>query len=223
MKINSIFQAIEGEGLEVGIPKVFVRFQGCSMMCKNCDTPEAQNFNEGKEMNVEQIMTRIKTYKQKYVTLTGGNVLEQDLNEILKLLRELKRKKYHTTIEVTGCDEIKTLNNISKIFNIVDFISFDMKSPSAKTRPFHKSSVGWTHKSQYKIVIADWNDYKFAKQMIEKYRICKIILTPCWNVNEKINKDFINKLCQKVLKDKLKTRVIVQQHKIIYGPNKQGV
>ena len=111
MKINSIFQAIEGEGLEVGIPKVFVRFQGCSMNCANCDTPEAKNFMKGKEMSVEQIMKNIEKYKQKYVTLTGGNPLEQNLNDLLKLVKELKRKKYHTTIEVTGCDEIR--NNIN--------------------------------------------------------------------------------------------------------------
>lgn len=224
MKINSIFQAIEGEGLEVGIPKVFIRTQGCSMNCAHCDTPEALNFNKGKDMSVKQIMNKVNEYNQRFVTITGGNPLQQPPQELLSLVKQLKAKRYHTTIETTGSDDIKSdRSHIYKIFNLVDFISFDMKSPSAHTLPFHSSSVGWNFKSQYKIVIEDWNDYNFAKEMIEKYRMCKIILTPCWKVNEELNKDFISKLEKKVLKDSLRTRVIVQQQKFIYGPNKRNV
>jgi len=225
MKINSIFQAIEGEGLEVGIPKIFIRTQGCNMNCIHCDTPEAQNFNKGKEMSVKQIMSKVNKYNQRYVTITGGNPLQQPPYELLSLVRQLRRKNYHTTIEVTGSDEIYNTdrNHIYKIFNLVDFISFDMKSPSAHTLPFHNSSVGWNFKSQYKIVIEDWDDYNFAKEMIKKYVVCKIVLTPCWKVNEELSKDFISKLEKKVLKDRLRTRIIVQQHKFIHGPNKRDV
>lgn len=222
MKINSIFQGIEGEGMQIGIPKTFIRLQGCSMKCKHCDTPEAQNFKEGKDMTPIQIVNKVRYYYQKYISITGGNPLEQDLDDLYNLVRELKKKHYKISIEVTGNEEIKS--DISKIFNIVDFISFDMKSPSSKCKKqFHKSSVGWCHKAQYKIVVADWSDYVFAKKMITKYKMCKIILTPCWNTNSKLNKKFAEELYRKVLRDNLRCRVIIQQHKIVYGADKKNV
>ena len=222
MRINTIYSTIEGEGIEIGTPKVFVRFQGCSVGCVNCDTPEAKDLNKGKEMGVTQIMEKIKKLKIKHVTLTGGNPMEQNLDDLLRLIKQLKKMKYIISIEVTGCDEIK--NNKERILNMVDFISFDIKSPSAKAlMPFHKSSVGWNFRAQYKIVIGDWNDYNFAKQMIKKYRMCNIVLTPCWNVNKELDKQFVQELNKKVLKENLKCHVIAQQHKLIYGPNKQKI
>ena len=221
MKINSIFEAIEGEGMEVGTPKTFIRLQGCSMNCITCDTPEAQDFNKGKEMTVEQIADKVKEFNHKYITITGGNPLEHNIENLTNLVTKLVRpNKFYVTLEVTGCENCNT-PQISKLFNRVNFISFDMKSPSSKCKQsFDSSNIGWTFKSQYKIIVADWHDYKYAKQMIKKYKTCKIILTPCWEVNNEINKEFVQELNKKILKDNLKCRVIIQQHKIIYGHKK---
>ena len=224
MKINSIFQAIEGEGIDIGTPKVFIRTQGCSMNCVNCDTPEAQDSKKGKKMTVKQIVDKVRKFKQKHITITGGDPMQQNHNELLELIKEFKRvnQNYHITLEVTGNDERD--NVIDKIFNKVDFLSFDMKSPSSKSAlPFHKSSIGWNHKSQYKIVIERWDDYDFAKRMIKKYKMCDIVLTPCWKPDEILNEDFIKKLHEKILKDGLKCKVIIQQHKIVYGAKKKNV
>ena len=160
--------------------------------------------------------SEVRKHYIKYVSITGGNPLEQNLEELIELIRELKQRKYKISIEVTGNE--KTNKSIEKIFNSVDFISFDMKSPSSKTENhFHKSNVGWNYKAQYKIVVADRSDYKFAKEMINKYRMCDIILTPAWNFGKEIDKNFVKDIYKRVLDDNLKTRVIVQQHKIIYG------
>ena len=205
----------------IGTPKVFIRTQGCMMNCVTCDTPEAQNPNKGKEMSVKQIINEVSKYKQKYITITGGDPMEQNYSELLELIKEIKRvnQNCHITLEVTGSDERDTM--VDKIFNKVDFLSFDIKSPSSKSlTPFHKSSIGWSFKSQYKIVINDWKDYEFAKEMIKKYVMCKIILTPCWKVGKGLNKKFISELFDRVLKDNLRCKVIIQQHKIVYGHKK---
>ena len=203
MKINSIFQAIEGEGTRIGTPKIFIRTQGCDMNCRNCDTPEARDSKKGKEMTVKQIIDEVKKYPQRCVTITGGDPMEQPHNELLELIKELRRRRYHTTLEITGSDE--STPTVEKIFNKADFLSFDMKSPSAEAMfPFHKSSVGWNHKAQYKIVIERWEDYEFAKRMLRKYVACDIVLTPR-------NEQMIKQLHEKVLKDGLKCKVIKRQ------------
>lgn len=39
--IHSLFSSIQGEGLFVGYPQIFIRFSGCNLRCRYCDTPEA--------------------------------------------------------------------------------------------------------------------------------------------------------------------------------------
>ncbi|MFH1230658.1 MAG: 7-carboxy-7-deazaguanine synthase QueE, partial [Planctomycetota bacterium] len=39
--IVSIFSSIQGEGLYVGKPHLFIRFAGCNLRCHYCDTAEA--------------------------------------------------------------------------------------------------------------------------------------------------------------------------------------
>ena len=224
MKINSIFAGIEGEGSRIGTPQVFIRFQGCSVNCKSCDTPEAKNPKYGKGMVVDDIIKEIELFDIKQVSFTGGNPLEQNLNDFLELIMKLKKQKYYISVEATGTEKINY--QITKIFNKIDFISFDIKTPSANAdkEPNIIGSMRWSRKSHYKMVIADWKDYEFAKNICKKYtsKNIKLIFTPCWNINKDIDKKFVRKICESIIKDKLKCRIILQQHKVLYG-HKRGV
>jgi len=102
LKINEIFRSFQGEGLNAGLPCVFVRLSGCSLRCAYCDTQKA--WDDGRFMPVEAIMAEIDSHKKRYpdsrVVLTGGEPLEQDLSA---LTESLKRKYYYVAIETNGC------------------------------------------------------------------------------------------------------------------------
>jgi organic radical activating enzyme len=51
-KINEIFYSLQGEGSFAGTPMVFIRFSGCNLKCKWCDT----DFASGKQMTDEEIV-----------------------------------------------------------------------------------------------------------------------------------------------------------------------
>ncbi|MEE9340591.1 MAG: 7-carboxy-7-deazaguanine synthase QueE, partial [Thermoplasmata archaeon] len=36
MIINEIFKSLQGEGIEMGVPTVFVRLTGCPLRCRWC-------------------------------------------------------------------------------------------------------------------------------------------------------------------------------------------
>ncbi|WP_436440803.1 radical SAM protein, partial [Enterococcus faecium] len=72
LRISEIFASVQGEGIWVGIPSVFVRVSGCNLRCVWCDTPYASWNPEGPILELEDILTQIETYKIDHVVLTGG-------------------------------------------------------------------------------------------------------------------------------------------------------
>jgi len=83
MKVNEIFYSIQGEGPQVGMPAVFIRFSGCNLSCSWCDSKYA---NKGKEMSVKDIINSLN-YDCDNIVLTGGEPLIQ--KDIFNLITAL--------------------------------------------------------------------------------------------------------------------------------------
>ncbi|MEM3237772.1 MAG: radical SAM protein, partial [Thermoplasmata archaeon] len=98
MKINEIFYSIQGEGVHIGIPMVFVRFTGCNLRCEWCDTKYA--FFEGSQMSVEEVMKEIKKHKVRWVCITGGEPLLQE--DVYTLIYQLLKEEYNILIQTNG-------------------------------------------------------------------------------------------------------------------------
>jgi organic radical activating enzyme len=103
LKVSEIFHSIQGEGVNAGIPAVFVRLAGCNIHCTkdtvgfNCDTTYA--WSEGKEMSVEDVVNEIKKYNCKHIVWTGGEPTLQ-MKEILDIVSILDT--YVHEIETNG-------------------------------------------------------------------------------------------------------------------------
>lgn len=75
-KVNEIFYSLQGEGRNTGRAAVFVRFSGCNLRCKFCDT----DFTHYETLSAEQIVNRMREIcaeadcEQPFpmVVLTGG-------------------------------------------------------------------------------------------------------------------------------------------------------
>jgi 7-carboxy-7-deazaguanine synthase len=50
MQITEIFLSIQGEGLQSGLPTLFIRFSGCNLRCTYCDTK--YSYEGGNEMTI---------------------------------------------------------------------------------------------------------------------------------------------------------------------------
>jgi 7-carboxy-7-deazaguanine synthase len=72
MFVSEVFYSLQGEGLMIGVPSVFVRSSGCNLRCRWCDTPYASWSPEGEHQSVEQLMKEIERYPSRHVVLTGG-------------------------------------------------------------------------------------------------------------------------------------------------------
>ncbi len=204
MKIYSVFRSIQGEGLMIGTPTVFIRTSGCPLRCTYCDTPQA--FDEGEEWSSDDIVERVRTYRTRDVCLTGGEPLAQ--KDSLGLIQKLLDSGHTVVVETSGAiplDEMPCDGNLS--------ISMDIKCPSSgeEDKMLYDNIELLGPTDQLKFVISDDADYEFARKVIDEYGPkCEVILTPVGG------KD-LKGLAEKVLKDDLQGRVLPQLHKLIWG------
>ena len=140
--INEIFASIQGEGPYSGETMSIVRFQGCNLRCRWCDTPEALDcarddcriespprsgdfLTRANPVSIVQLNEWLSSHDDPIISLTGGEPLEQ-ANFIAQWLPTLTKRR--TILLETSGILVEALNNI---IEHVDIISMDIKLPSS--------------------------------------------------------------------------------------------
>lgn len=209
MLVNEIFLSVQGEGLTMGLPTVFVRLSGCNLACRWCDTRYA---NEGgEELSVEQVLDKVRSHQVRHVCLTGGEPLwHQGSRELIAaLLAEGK----HLSLETNGSISLKGLPDHPNLL-----VSMDYKCPSSgEEGSMCLENLGLLRpKDQLKFVVFDQIDLERAEAVVRKHRPeCPVIFTPVGGLS-------LDPVVQFVLSRELEVRVLPQLHKIIWG-ERRGV
>lgn len=123
IRVSEYFYSIQGEGLTVGVPAVFLRLQGCNLDCGSkggtwvCDTEAV--WKRGSKYSIselyELLMTNFKDAFDKgaHLVVTGGEPLLQQ-PAIESLIKNFDHKPY-IEIETNGTiepiDQLKDLVN----------------------------------------------------------------------------------------------------------------
>jgi 7-carboxy-7-deazaguanine synthase len=228
MYITEIFNSIQGEGTRAGLPCVFVRLTGCNLRCTWCDTAYA--FHGGKKMSVEEVVEQVDALSGRsevgraetgLVELTGGEPLLQE--EIYPLADRLLGAGYRVMIETSGERFIGRLPR--EVIKIVDVKCPDSGEPST----FERRNLGeLSPNDEVKFVISSRKDYEFARQFVEEHaltgRVKEILFSPVhddpqgkWQGLE------ARTLVEWILRDRLRVRLGLQLHKIVWDPLTKGV
>jgi 7-carboxy-7-deazaguanine synthase len=99
IQVHSIFHTIQGEGIYVGTPSIFVRLYGCNLQCPLCDTDYTSSKHS---YTIEDLVSKtvdVGKETTKLVVITGGEPLLQDIGEFISLLVQ---GGYTVQIETNG-------------------------------------------------------------------------------------------------------------------------
>lgn len=230
--INTIYRATEGEGVFLGRPQIFVRYQGCTVGCLNCDSKDTWEFDKQMGITLEEILERVHSEgfngSIKNVSITGGDPLHPShVPFVLELIKALKEKNYFINIEAAGT------RVVDEIFDLVDYISFDMKTPSTGVKTpvknIQKMNAQYQSKFQLKSVVADKVDFDAVMDLYKTLSISESslnfpwVLTPCYNTNEEFPLQRFKNVLNWNEENGGVFRVIGQQHKWIFGPDEKQV
>jgi len=203
-RVSEVFESIQGEGIYLGAKQIFVRFFGCNLSCKFCDT-KLYHFLE---YDPVELLNEIKLYQNKYhsISFTGGEPLLQIdfLKEILRLTKEAGYKNY---LETNG-----TLpGELEQVIDYINFVSMDFKFPSSA----QMGSFWGFHRRFLKIAS--------RKEVFIKAVICEDTkpedLKEAINLIKDVNKSTILVLQPNSQEDDLKTREKCELFKVICQEN----
>jgi 7-carboxy-7-deazaguanine synthase len=210
--VNEIFYSIQGESIHSGRPCIFVRLTGCNLRCSYCDTQYA--YEQGVNMEITEIMSRIAAYQCRLVEITGGEPLLQSQTPIL--IHRLLENGYEVMLETNGSLDISSVDG--RCIKILD-IKCPTSGESDKNDLENLKRLG--SKDQIKFVIGNRSDYEYAKEIMDSispdFPEEQILFSP---VSEKIPP---TRLAKWILEDSLNVRLHLQLHKIIWPGKKRGV
>jgi 7-carboxy-7-deazaguanine synthase len=213
LRITEIFLSIQGESSHAGRPCAFVRLTGCPMRCVWCDSE--YTFSGGKRMSFEEILSKLKDFNCNLIEITGGEPLAQ--KNVFPFITTLCDLGYEVLIETGGYVSTKQVDNRAKII-------LDVKCPaSGESERNHWPNLERLRKEkdEVKFVIADLDDWKFAKKIIKKYdlpnRVKEILISPVFGVEN------LPEIAETISRSNMNIRLNLQLHKYIWGADVHGV
>lgn len=211
LKVMEIFDSIDGEGIRTGELTTFVRFAGCNLHCAwPCDTEYSINPKPDMytEMTPEELANKIKYHN---VTITGGEPLLQNPDDLEKLFRILHEEGKDVNVETNGTMDWHRYEDW------IDHVTVDYKCLSSKMtkRMNPKAFDGLGDLDVIKCVVASEADMEDALTFIEKLDTnAWVYWSPAWGFDGA-------KIVEFMKQNNLQRnhRVQVQLHKYFWEPD----
>ncbi len=123
LKVNELFETIQGEGVWTGTPAIFLRLQGCPVGCAWCDTKHTWEIDPEQESSFEVVKSKqtdqdswchisvedvlqhcLKSYTARHIVITGGEPCMYDLTP---LTTQFEQAGFTCQIETSGTFDVK--------------------------------------------------------------------------------------------------------------------
>ena len=213
LRITEIFLSIQGESSHAGRPCSFVRLTGCPMRCVWCDSE--YTFIGGEKISFEDIVAKLEEFGCPLVEVTGGEPLAQ--KNVFPFITELCDRGFEVLVETGG---YVSTENVDPRASVI----LDVKCPASREseRNHWENLARLRHdKDEVKFVIADMDDWDFARRVIEENdltnRAKEVLISPVHGVENLVE------LAATISRSGLKVRLNLQLHKYIWGADARGV
>jgi len=224
-KVIEKFLSIDGEGPSAGELATFIRFLGCDLRCKWCDTKYSWDGTATPEtMDAEEIYQYILSNGANNVTLTGGEpLIQKNIVDLIGLL--IEDGMLTIRIETHGGVDIGPFKDAFDMLVAPSDLQFvvDYKLPDSgmNDRMCEDNFEHVGHYDTYKFVIASELDLDTAISIVKKHDLvnrCRVYFSPVVdNIEPKV-------IVEKMMAQRLNgVKLQLQLHKYIWPKDMRGV
>lgn len=193
-----IFHTVQGEGINIGVPSIFIRTSICNLHCVWCDTAYTWNWigtkfkNEHRdapkydikemiiEMSPEEVSQYIRQWPCKHLVFTGGEPMIQQKAwiELMTILRQ--EEGWYFEVETNATLPIQPeFDELINQFNCspkLESSGNELEIRRTKSFPMYAENP----KAYFKFVITTPKDLDEVLSVIEEYKLPrqKVILMP---------------------------------------------
>ncbi|MCI4330497.1 MAG: radical SAM protein [Thermoplasmata archaeon] len=204
MRIIEVFHSVQGEGPFTGLRTSFIRTARCNLRCTWCDS--AYTFGPGRERSIPSLLREVARHGTRYACLTGGEPLLQGAS--VDLLEGLAARGMTSVVETGGSLDVTPYLPIERTV-----LSVDVKCPGSgmASRNRWQNLPLLRPGDVVKFVIGDRKDYLYARRTLREHPIrASVVFQPVWGTDA-------GRLADWVLRDRLDVRVMLQEHKVLWG------
>lgn len=116
LRVNEVFETIQGEARFTGTPSVFIRLQGCPVGCSWCDTKHTWPDGAASkrisvdamlskttdaatwcDVSTEELVGRVSAYRARHFVITGGEPCAQNIEPLTAMLAEVGTVQVETS------------------------------------------------------------------------------------------------------------------------------
>lgn len=198
-----IFHTLQGEGINTGVPAIFIRSSLCNLHCTWCDTDYTWNWENTPwshdndsiasykkyakanciiELTPKEIFDTLSRYPCDHLVLTGGEpLLQQDgWIELLEYMRD-QGHQFYVEIETNGTKvPSEALDTLCQQYNVSPKLS---NSNNSKDLRYQKKALQWFRDSQkawFKFVVQTEQDLQEVEEIILENQLDRqrILLMP---------------------------------------------
>ena len=183
------------------------------MRCVWCDSE--YTFTGGEQIGFAQIFEKLEEFGCGLVEVTGGEPLAQ--KNVFPFISTLCNRNYEVLIETGGYVSTQEVDTRAAII-------LDVKCPaSGESTRNHWPNLERlrNEKDEVKFVVANMDDWEYAKEIIEKYDLVNktkaVLISPVHGIEN------LAEIAEAVSTSGLKVRLNLQLHKYIWGADTRGV
>ncbi len=183
-----IFYSIQGEGVSVGKPSIFIRLAGCNLACTWCDTAYSWNGSvKAVYLSLEELVNKVLQYPCKHLVITGGEPLLQQ--KVLLRLGALL-PEFSFEIETNGTIEPlpELLERVEQI-NVSPKLGHSGNSMEKAWNPSALQALAQSGKAWFKFVVSSESDIIHLLDEFEHLGISRsrILLMPQAKTRDELN------------------------------------